>query len=149
MKDSDFNSIKVRLELLSTFWLHGLDDRFQFHKGAIRTNPWRPVLPYSSRFQFHKGAIRTQLKVIQIRIRIDFNSIKVRLEPAMMEVDHYDAKRFQFHKGAIRTHRSDIGYRCIRHFNSIKVRLEHSKALGNNAFVQFQFHKGAIRTNCF
>ena len=54
------------------------------------------------KFQFHKGAIRTEESVPATLTVIYFNSIKVRLER-----EHYSSpatpSRFQFHKGAIRT----------------------------------------------
>ena len=53
-------------------------------------------------FQFHKGAIRTRLSDMRLSQSLNFNSIKVRLEPG---------KNLQ--KLAI-----------LNYFNSIKVRLE-------------------------
>ena len=41
------------------------------------------------------------IKIIS-QAKTDFNSIKVRLEPSLCNVD-YVTPRFQFHKGAIRT----------------------------------------------
>ena len=55
---NDFNSIKVRLELIisdTTRLIHG----FQFHKGAIRTLSRGFYKAVGVTFQFHKGAIRT------------------------------------------------------------------------------------------
>ena len=74
-----FNSIKVRLELA---YHQDIDHEalFQFHKGTIRTK----------RLEFHPFRL------------INFNSIKVRLEPSEVSAwSQYD-----------------------RDFNSIKVRLE-------------------------
>ena len=34
--------------------------RFQFHKGAIRTQSWMMQENKKQTFQFHKGAIRTE-----------------------------------------------------------------------------------------
>ena len=75
-----FNSIKVRLE----------------------HNNLQGELYQASPFQFHKGTIRTPLCPIPRTSRIDFNSIKVRLE-----LDALDGVAL----GEV-------------HFNSIKVRLE-------------------------
>ena len=75
-----FNSIKVRLEL-------GTHQRctpfrlFQFHKGAIRTCHQVARELSKEQFQFHKGAIRTQLPIHLTLLVLNFNSIKVRLEP--------------------------------------------------------------------
>ena len=77
----NFNSIKVRLEQISVNAANALL-LFQFHKGAIRTNL------ASELHAAHK----------------DFNSIKVRLEPAVLS----DISDFELY------------------FNSIKVRLEPS-----------------------
>ena len=53
-------------------------------------------------FQFHKGAIRTQPDLMKYQQHLDFNSIKVRLEQtAFIYLTAFVT--FQFHKGAIRT----------------------------------------------
>ena len=54
-----FNSIKVRLELLDNFKNSVFDNKFQFHKGAIRTISSAALNYANESFQFHKGAIRT------------------------------------------------------------------------------------------
>ena len=53
-------------------------------------------------FQFHKGTIRTCTQQ-NVRVTlINFNSIKVRLEPYdALSIDN--RHQFQFHKGTIRT----------------------------------------------
>ena len=58
-------------------------------------------------------------------VLVHFNSIKVRLEPNILNAGSIKLK-FQFHKGTIRT-----------------VRL----LLGIIVFSSFQFHKGTIRTD--
>ena len=76
---SNFNSIKVRLELTK-----------------------EQASEFSCTFQFHKGAIRTLSQPCIIIFGGDFNSIKVRLEPhGFLQIN--TAFKFQFHKGAIRT----------------------------------------------
>ena len=57
---------------------------------------------YPNKFQFHKGAIRTESARVEAEKKRDFNSIKVRLEPTWQETARKNAL-FQFHKGAIRT----------------------------------------------
>ena len=77
----DFNSIKVRLELLRIVLQRSIC-LFQFHKGAIRTlleHRWKKDIPT---FQFHKGAIRTDYPIPELDSIGNFNSIKVRLEQA-------------------------------------------------------------------
>ena len=77
-------------------------------------------------FQFHKGAIRTYADVGLDSRNLNFNSIKVRLEPPF----------------------SPILALILKDFNSIKVRLE-PQDIKDIIFEQlFQFHKGAIRTSC-
>ena len=76
----DFNSIKVRLELQSSF-LARLLIRFQFHKGTIRTVEYCHYFISEIEFQFHKGTIRT--------LCCSNKAQKV--------------ATFQFHKGTIRT----------------------------------------------
>ena len=55
-----------------------------------------------AKFQFHKGAIRTQQDEATAKDRPNFNSIKVRLEHQRIAGKNRPI-RFQFHKGAIRT----------------------------------------------
>ena len=56
--------------------------KFQFHKGAIRTEVVDSFNPGIVLFQFHKGAIRTRELNSLIQAIPHFNSIKVRLELA-------------------------------------------------------------------
>ena len=78
---------------------------------------------------------------------MNFNSIKLRLEPATRLFPFLVLTRFQFHKGTIRTsiQNGKTGYDS--HFNSIKVRLEREWRDFGGAMPSFQFHKGAIRTS--
>ena len=99
-----------------------------------------------NKFQFHKGAIRTDARQPEALPCCYFNSIKVRLELSINEAAEMVAK-FQFHKGAIRTEESATACVPSRYFNSIKVRLELSQGVKVLFGVLiFQFHKGAIRT---
>ena len=83
-----------------------------------------PIIVDAHVFQFHKGAIRTDSSACYLLFCIDFNSIKVRLEPVCHAIRPMSV-RFQFHKGAIRT---SVKFVCMLltnlNFNSIKVRLE-------------------------
>ena len=97
----NFNSIKVRLEPLTEV-LRYFRDKFQFHKGTIRT-------PYSYRV----------LSVLSY-----FNSIKVRLELPVHTSLLLTTLVFQFHKGTIRTVCTFPSCCKRANFNSIKVRLE-------------------------
>ena len=54
-------------------------------------------------FQFHKGTIRTKATQGRTTLQADFNSIKVRLEPAIIVSFLMIKRKFQFHKGTIRT----------------------------------------------
>ena len=120
---SDFNSIKVRLEQ-STVLSISLYQKFQFHKGTIRTAEIYEYERNITRFQFHKGTIRTLLNNLMFIVQPNFNSIKVRLEP-LFRVWRTWRRPFQFHKGTIRTAQGAQGYARER---------------------TFQFHKGTIRT---
>ena len=53
-------------------------------------------------FRFHKGTIRTRKETAPVAAEIDFNSIKVQLEPTLI-VTSFGVSIFQFHKGTIRT----------------------------------------------
>ena len=143
-----FNSIKVRLEHYFKFAETSLTVEFQFHKGAIRTNSFNLLIILAKRFQFHKGAIRTFANECkEASYCLDFNSIKVRLEP-MPEKKAVGRPQFQFHKGAIRTSVRLLSLLSPVNFNSIKVRLELLQVLMLLQMVcLFQFHKGAIRTS--
>ena len=99
------------------------------------------------KFQFHKGAIRTQ-HYHQLNFDLpDFNSIKVRLEHWVFgnsepNINNFNSIKvrlelplllccpqmlvFQFHKGAIRTICVMLREIFLANFNSIKVRLERS-----------------------
>ena len=96
-----FNSIKVQLEP-TTFLARRLFDKFQFHKGTIRTN-------------YLEG---------KNEVDLHFNSIKVQLEPIYAVDTPFAVIQFQFHKGTIRTALSRRYTLYVSHFNSIKVQLE-------------------------
>ena len=57
----------------------------------------------SQRFQFHKGTIRTKTLARGLDCRFNFNSIKVRLEHYIEKEQKQTEREFQFHKGTIRT----------------------------------------------
>ena len=74
----NFNSIKVQLEHRTSF-LDIIKNKFQFHKGTIRTVEKKKKMTVIS-FQFHKGTIRTLYAQRMIANDANFNSIKVQLE---------------------------------------------------------------------
>ena len=78
------------------------NDKFQFHKGTIRTQR----LPPRPSPHWHFNSIKVQLEQLlegDSSMSIDnFNSIKVQLEQLMWK-KLYNQKKFQFHKGTIRT----------------------------------------------
>ena len=107
----NFNSIKVRLELLmpATFSPTTQD----FNSIKVRLELIREYTIFFIRqFQFHKGAIRTWLRLIACCALFYFNSIKVRLEHSR-KTTNILFSTFQFHKGAIRT---KILIICYEHF---------------------------------
>ena len=113
---TNFNSIKVRLEpagLNPYLMMNG----FQFHKGTIRTLKILLKVIIYALFQFHKGTIRTTLYALTFLAILNFNSIKVRLEPAGLN-PYLMMQKFQFHKGTIRTH--CLGIYNILIFNRIR-----------------------------
>ena len=83
---ADFNSIKVRLELVGSAISAGANILFQFHKGTIRTTENDKEQKNFSHF----------------------NSIKVRLEH-INDIYSTADTTFQFHKGTIRTKDSVLG----------------------------------------
>ena len=74
-------------------------------------------------FQFHKGTIRTILVLLEIVRFSHFNSIKVQLEPLIVQ-RLSGLILFQFHKGTIRTASWCWWVIVQTDFNSIKVQLE-------------------------
>ena len=142
---SNFNSIKVRLELgyygniISVL-------QFQFHKGTIRTARQSFILLTEANF----NSIKVRLELWQQQSSSlsisNFNSIKVRLEQGAY-AEPFSHYKFQFHKGTIRTSYGDKWDWLDFHFNSIKVRLEPGFSSEVSFYHVFQFHKGTIRTN--
>ncbi len=115
-----FNSIKVRLEPCLVPQAARYGQRFQFHKGTIRTERCRSDVLSSYRFQFHKGTIRTTRNYYA----------------------HHNENIFQFHKGTIRTQPAKLHSRLLLHFNSIKVRLEPCIGI---ALLQVMLHFNSIK----
>ena len=76
----DFNSIKVRLKLLSEILIIAILI-FQFHKGTIKTTLAQEEGQGVQVFQFHKGTIKTSSTRLVMSSIPNFNSIKVRLKP--------------------------------------------------------------------
>ena len=119
----DFNSIKVRLELLWASSICFFSSYFNSIKVRLEQwKPWRRIFILYI-FQFHKGAIRTKWHLPRCHQLGNFNSIKVRLEP-LNQLQMLIDILFQFHKGAIRTHPFARSLNLSIYFNSIKVRLE-------------------------
>ena len=79
-KQHDFNSIKVRLKLLVLTSFKKHTDKFQFHKGTIKTIDAGTAHYIELIFQFHKGTIKTRNFLKFRNHQQDFNSIKVRLK---------------------------------------------------------------------
>ena len=168
LTDSNFNSIKVRLELYYIY-MYVIHVNFNSIKVRLEHGDACGMRFLTTGFQFHKGAIRTLVSHQDITASFqDFNSIKVRLEQRRSR-HHQWIYEFQFHKGAIRTpaqgYTSDVSFdfnsikvrlelweiltaweRSHSNFNSIKVRLERAYRSLYFRLRQFQFHKGAIRT---
>ena len=121
----DFNSIKVRLEPSVCFFFCVVINYFNSIKVRLE-QIWRTLPNSLYTFQFHKGTIRTSNINIRFLNLLNFNSIKVRLEPTSWCSTTSVIGVFQFHKGTIRT------------------------VLGGYADfggLAFQFHKGTIRTH--
>ena len=76
--------------------------KFQFHKGAIRTNCHDADFVDQINFNSIKVRLEHQKTNQQSHHQFYFNSIKVRLEPNQINLFNPTTK-FQFHKGAIRT----------------------------------------------
>ena len=118
-----FNSIKVRLKQ-SAENEREFAEKFQFHKGTIKTFD----LKVYQKYQQHFNSIKVRLKRIDFlpinRYLPDFNSIKVRLK-LVVDCD----KAIQ-----------------LLYFNSIKVRLKLVLTMLLQFVMRFQFHKGTIKT---
>ena len=97
----NFNSIKVRLKRTAVRELD-LADKFQFHKGTIKT--WQMMRMHAWMIYFN--SIKVRLKPCHrpsyTVLPLNFNSIKVRLKPDFFKKNNLPDK-FQFHKGTIKT----------------------------------------------
>ena len=122
MRQSNFNSIKVRLKLC-LLHLRLIHRRFQFHKGTIKTFIFMLNIRFRDVFQFHKGTIKTKYTIVFCVGLCYFNSIKVRLKPLFVKVKAM-IRLFQFHKGTIKTNSQLLLPFKVKDFNSIKVRLK-------------------------
>ena len=99
--------------------------RFQFHKGTIKTLYIYECFKKYGLFQFHKGTIKTESG----------------------KWSNYGGMLFQFHKGTIKTSGRKKFSIQQTYFNSIKVRLKLNSLLsGVQQQNVFQFHKGTIKT---
>ena len=97
-------------------------------------------------FQFHKGTIRTRQRFLQDDCLINFNSIKVRLEPSLPARIYYSRNYFNSIKVRLELKEEFEKQWNEFHFNSIKVRLEQGLRPEWWIIPVFQFHKGTIRT---
>ena len=99
---TNFNSIKVRLELVSAV-VQNIGN-INFNSIKVRLEPIAlDKLKELLSFQFHKGTIRTSFFQLLSTFQVQyFNSIKVRLEPKYIRAKD-GVGIFQFHKGTIRT----------------------------------------------
>ena len=127
------------------------------------------MIPSRWLFQFHKGAIRTLQFQKKKDSLLNFNSIKVRLEPCPDPHSYWWwCRNFNSIKVRLerlldgKTRTAAINFNSIKvrlerlldgktrtaaiNFNSIKVRLELKDFPKEQRYVVFQFHKGAIRT---
>ena len=143
--NTDFNSIKVRLEPSVMIRLSLSIRLFQFHKGTIRTFTAVPNCVAAQNFNSIKVRLERTFTSKLLSEWKNFNSIKVRLELLKNRSPHW-LQTFQFHKGTIRTARRKSDAEAFWHFNSIKVRLELPHRKPSHPHPWFQFHKGTIRT---
>ena len=119
----NFNSIKVRLELVNVFcYFFRCSD---FNSIKVRLELCVDKLLYcTNKFQFHKGAIRTCHLTCKIFIICNFNSIKVRLE--LSPTYNSYLLLYYFNSIKVRLEQCSVFFRPLfcSNFNSIKVRLE-------------------------
>ena len=101
---------------------------------------------YENKFQFHKGTIRTGCRGCYFNRLRYFNSIKVRLERELASGVRARIE-FQFHKGTIRTEEPQMpDGRQTFQFHKGTIRTEEIDNLVQK-YTAFQFHKGTIRTH--
>ena len=120
--------------------------RFQFHKGTIKT--WQEYYKHSvySTFQFHKGTIKTYSEADVQGGQTHFNSIKVRLKRSLLP-RQITLQAFQFHKGTIKTIVITHDTTSISQFQFHKGTIKTNRQTSMNLHSQtFQFHKGTIKT---
>ena len=126
LSNTNFNSIKVRLERIGSAISAGANLLFQFHKGTIRTVTLDSTSGIRSNFNSIKVRLERSNRWVVAYFRSDFNSIKVRLELTLLNLLIFLQSKFQFHKGTIRTSFAiaKMSSLVFIYFNSIKVRLE-------------------------
>ena len=143
----NFNSIKVRLEQYARDSLDARVDYFNSIKVRLELAGDLSSSSSTSLFQFHKGAIRTYLAMQGDGTIGYFNSIKVRLELTIFDNGMNPQDYFNSIKVRLELLMVRICSFQMLNFNSIKVRLEpDAPALSEIGCFGFQFHKGAIRT---
>ena len=123
------------------------EEKFQFHKGTIRT-----CLPSSvENVKLYFNSIKVQLEhsflIALTTSRCYFNSIKVQLEHSRF-TRSWVARLFQFHKGTIRTVNTNFNWTLKILFQFHKGTIRTCKVLRPLRWIipTFQFHKGTIRT---
>ena len=87
------------------------NQKFQFHKGTIRTLVFVPVSCLFPDFNSIKVRLEPTPDFIRYAAYINFNSIKVRLELIKLNCNDTFNNIFQFHKGTIRTEFADFSLR--------------------------------------
>ena len=80
LRNSHFNSIKVRLERLKSIFVSLHLCNFNSIKVRLELTNSFCLMVCIFVFQFHKGTIRTRTEIMLLRDMMNFNSIKVRLE---------------------------------------------------------------------
>ena len=115
----DFNTKKVRLKPEQDRLYEDLRSRFQYQKGAIKTQGREDEIGRTGAFQYQKGAIKT--------VQQDFDQPPVR--------------SFQYQKGAIKTVTLTSFMMHLRYFNTKKVRLKPRRAGGASSSTTISIPK--------
>ena len=80
-----------------------LTNKFQFHKGTIKTEPSHLVVLAKKHFNSIKVRLKLPSALPLASCIVNFNSIKVRLKQSQRCRKSDKRSLFQFHKGTIKT----------------------------------------------
>ena len=99
-------------------------NKFQFHKGTIKTQTTEKAKNFAFHFNSIKVRLKLRLPILNYKIFYQFQFHKGTIKTYELDRFTTDYFLFQFHKGTIKTSAALCGSGATSYFNSIKVRLK-------------------------